>query len=166
MRMRDRLSRSRRGHFIHPLVLALVIALMLSACGDDASKTESSQPKPPVAQTPPPPMQPEPPKTARSYPVTEETRATYQYYCTQCHGLKGKGDGINARHVVVPPRDHTKAVYLESRSDEQLFHAIKHGGLSTGRAPCMPAWGNTFDDAMIHSLVSYIRELCECEGLT
>lgn len=163
--MRARLSDFMRSRLRLSFACALAFTVMLAACGDDAPQPESAQPKPPVAQTPPPPPQPEPAKAQRAYPVTDETRATYQYYCTQCHGLKGKGDGINARHVVVPPRDHTKAEYLESRSDEQLFHAIKHGGLSTGRAPCMPAWGNTFDDAIIHSLVSYIRELCECEGL-
>jgi len=95
--------------------------------------------------------------------VTEETREVYQSYCAQCHGKEGHGDGINASYLVVPPRDHTKADYIETRSDQQLFDAIKFGGLAVGRAPCMPAWGHTFDDNMIHSLVSYIRELCECK---
>ncbi len=95
--------------------------------------------------------------------VTEKTRQVYQRYCAQCHGEGGHGDGINAPYLVVPPRDHTKADYIETRSDQQLFDAIKFGGLAVGRAPCMPAWGHTFKDKMIHSLVSYIRELCECK---
>ena len=94
--------------------------------------------------------------------VTEKSRQVYQRYCAQCHGDEGHGDGINAPYLVVPPRDHTKADYIETRSDQQLFDAIKFGGLAVGRAPCMPAWGHTLDDNMIHSLVSYIRELCEC----
>jgi len=98
-------------------------------------------------------------------PVTDETRQLYQRYCTQCHGEKGHGDGINAPYLVVPPRDHTKADYLETRSDQQLFDVIKLGGLAVGRAPCMPAWGNTFEDKAIHSLVKYIRELCDCRAL-
>ena len=97
-------------------------------------------------------------------PVTEETRQTYQWYCSQCHGIKGKGDGINAKFLTVPPRNHTKAAYLETRTDEQLFEAIKFGGLSVGRAPCMPAWGFTLEDNTIHSLIRYIRELCHCEA--
>jgi mono/diheme cytochrome c family protein len=97
--------------------------------------------------------------------VTEETRQVYQRYCTQCHGVKGHGDGINAPYLVVPPRDHTKGDYLETRSDQQLFDVIKLGGLAVGRAPCMPAWGYTFEDKTIHSLVSYIRELCNCQSL-
>ena len=96
--------------------------------------------------------------------VTEETRKTYQRYCSQCHGNEGKGDGVNAKLLTVPPRNHTKADYLESRTDQQLFDAIKLGGLVVGRAPCMPAWGHTFDEKAIRSLVGYIRELCQCES--
>ena len=97
--------------------------------------------------------------------VTEETRQVYQHYCAQCHGVKGHGDGINAPYLVVPPRDHTKGDYLETRSDQQLFDVIKLGGLAVGRAPCMPAWGHTFENKTIHSLVRYIRELCDCKAL-
>ena len=97
--------------------------------------------------------------------VTAKTRETYQWYCAQCHGIKGKGDGINAKFLTVPPRNHTKAEYLETRTDEQFFQAIKFGGLSVGRAPCMPAWGHTLSDSTIHELVRYIRELCQCEAL-
>jgi cytochrome c oxidase cbb3-type subunit 3 len=95
--------------------------------------------------------------------VTEKTRQVYQLYCAQCHGEEGHGDGVNAMFLVVPPRDHTKADYIETRSDQQLFNAIKFGGLAVGRAPCMPAWGHTFKDKTVRSLVSYIRELCECK---
>ena len=97
--------------------------------------------------------------------VTEKTRQVYRRYCAQCHGVKGHGDGINAPYLVVPPRDHTKSDYLETRSDQQLFDAIKVGGLAIGRAPCMPAWEHTFESETIRSLVSYIRELCNCKAL-
>jgi cytochrome c oxidase cbb3-type subunit 3 len=97
--------------------------------------------------------------------VTEKTRQVYRRYCAQCHGVKGHGDGINAQYLVVPPRDHTKGDYLETRSDQQLFDAIKLGGLAVGRAPCMPAWEHTFENETIHSLVNYIRELCDCKAL-
>jgi cytochrome c oxidase cbb3-type subunit 3 len=97
--------------------------------------------------------------------VTEKTRQVYRRYCAQCHGVKGHGDGINAPYLVVPPRDHTKGDYLETRSDQQLFDAIKLGGLAVGRAPCMPAWEHTFENETIRSLVNYIRELCGCKAL-
>ena len=97
--------------------------------------------------------------------VTEKTRQVYRRYCAQCHGVKGHGDGINAPYLVVPPRDHTKSDYLETRSDQQLFDAINLGGLAVGRAPCMPAWEHTFEDKTIRSLVNYIRALCDCKAL-
>ena len=97
--------------------------------------------------------------------VKEKTERVYQWYCAQCHGFQGHGDGVNAPYLVVPPRDHTKSIYLETRSNQQLFEAIKLGGLAAGRAPCMPAWGHTLDDKTIQELVNYIRALCNCEAL-
>lgn len=150
---------SKRLSLISATAVFLGLAV-LSGCG---SETPTRQAQPPAEEVP-----------AVSGPsalvenvsqVTEETRQTYQWYCTQCHGEKGHGNGVNAPHLVVPPRDHTKASYLETRSDGQLFEAIKLGGLAVGRAPCMPAWGHTLDDKTIQSLVAYIRELCECEAL-
>ena len=104
-------------------------------------------------------------KKTKSHPVTEKTRMTYQWYCAQCHGINGKGNGINSPHLTVPPRNHTKAEYLETRSDQELFNAISKGGLKVGRAPCMPAWGETLDKQTIWSLVRYIRQLCKCKAI-
>ena len=142
--------------------IALLI-ILVTACGQSEQATSTAKPptqqevgeiREMTRQTPQP----------KIVPVTEETRQTYKWYCSQCHGVKGKGDGINAKFLTVPPRNHTKAAYLETRTDEQLFEAIKFGGLSVGRAPCMPAWGHTLAEDSIHSLVRYIRELCHCEA--
>lgn len=137
-----------------------LIALTNIGCGEKSPE----EPRPPLKAEShlPPPL-----KEASPEPVivTEKTRETYQWYCAQCHGIQGKGNGINAKFLTVPPRNHTKAEYLETRTDEQFFEAIKFGGLSVGRAPCMPAWGNTLSDSTIRELVRYIRELCQCEAL-
>jgi mono/diheme cytochrome c family protein len=138
------------------------LVLQLTGCGDNAKETTKATPPLTPEATQAPAMS-TPPAPAK-YAVTAETRQTYQWYCTQCHGLKGKGDGVNAKLLTVPPRDHTKGDYLETRTDKQLFDAIKLGGLAVGRAPCMPSWGHTLDEEMMHSLVRYIRELCECEA--
>ena len=137
----------------------LITAIGVFGCGEKQAK-----------KSPQLPLKAEPPtlslkKEVRPVIVTGKTRETYQWYCAQCHGIKGKGDGINAKFLTVPPRNHTKAEYLETRTDEQFFQAIKFGGLSVGRAPCMPSWGNTLNDSTIHALVRYIRELCQCEAL-
>ena len=139
----------------------ITLTILVSACGQN----EQSQKvvKPPTQQEIGEAITQNPqPQLAQ---VTEGTRQTYQWYCSQCHGIEGKGNGINAKFLTVPPRNHTKAAYLETRTDEQLFEAIKFGGLYVGRAPCMPAWGHTLEEDVIHSLVRYIRELCHCEAL-
>ena len=151
------------GNCLNIKIIALSLTALLSACGGEkqemegqkVSRPEATQPSPPVAQEP---------ATPEKIAVTQETRDTYKWYCAQCHGLKGKGDGINSAFLTVPPRDHTKADYLETRTDNQLFNAIKLGGVAVGRAPCMPAWGHTLEAPAIRSLVKYIRELCHCEA--
>lgn len=141
----------------------LMLIIGISGCGE--KKTEkTSVPKPPL-KTELQSLQLKEESVSEPVFVTEKTRKTYQWYCAQCHGIEGKGNGVNAKFLTVPPRDHTKAEYLETRTDEQFFEAIKFGGLSVGRAPCMPAWGNTLNDSTIYELVRYIRELCQCEAL-
>ena len=140
------------------LIGAIAFAGMLTGCGQDPEEEKpSSEPSASIPSAPS--------SAPRVHPVTQETRDTYQFYCAQCHGADGHGNGINAAHLTVPPRDHTKADYLETRTDEHLFTAIQQGGLAVGRAPCMPSWKHTLDENTIHSLVSYIRELCQCEAL-
>ena len=142
------------------LIGIVLLTILVTSCRQSEQTTSSSKPptKQEIREAIPKTQQP---KIVR---VTEDTRKTYQWYCSQCHGLKGKGDGINAKFLTVPPRNHTKASYLETRTDQQLFKAIMFGGLSVGRARCMPAWGHTLTEDTIHSLVRYIRELCHCEA--
>jgi mono/diheme cytochrome c family protein len=142
------------------LILIGGAALMATLIGCGQDPAEENPAAPPSVSTEPAHV-----PAPRAHPVTQETRDTYQFYCAQCHGTDGHGGGINAPYLTVPPRDHTKADYLETRTDEHLFTAIQQGGLAVGRAPCMPRWGDTLDDNTIHSLVSYIRELCHCEAL-
>ncbi len=142
------------------IILALFAIFWLFAC--DQSQKEKTASSPPIPSVSPVPLVQE---KLNPHPVTQETRKTYQWYCAQCHGVKGKGNGINSPYVTVPPRNHTKPDYLETRSDQELFDAIDQGGLKIGRAPCMPSWGSTFNEETIWSLVRYIRELCKCEAV-
>lgn len=86
--------------------------------------------------------------------------ALYQVYCTQCHGLKGSGGGLNAAHMTVMPRDHTDAGEMSARTDEELFKVIKHGGKSINKSVLMPSWGGNLGDEDIHALVAHLRNLC------
>ena len=142
------------------IVAGMILWALSAGCGPDSTEEKPAPPRAESAATAPA-VSP----TAHAYPVTARTRETYQFYCAQCHGAGGHGNGINAPYLTVPPRDHTKADYLETRSDAHLFTAIQKGGLAVGRAPCMPSWEHTLDEDTMHSLVSYIRELCRCEAL-
>lgn len=86
----------------------------------------------------------------------------YEIYCAQCHGVQANGNGINAPHMSVQPRDHTDASEMGSRSDEELFKVIQQGGKAINKSVLMPAWGDNLSDAQIHALVRHLRSLC-CE---
>lgn len=84
----------------------------------------------------------------------------YEVYCTQCHGLKGNGGGINAAHMSVLPRDHTDTGEMSARTDEELFKVIKQGGKSINKSVLMPMWGGNLSDQDIYALVDHLRKLC------
>ena len=89
--------------------------------------------------------------------VEETGRRIYVSICAYCHGEKGDGFGLNASNLDTPPRDHTDAAYMNSRTDEQLFAVIKHGGAAQGKSALMPPWGGRLTDREITALVSYVR---------
>jgi cytochrome c oxidase cbb3-type subunit III len=88
----------------------------------------------------------------------------YRTYCVQCHGLKGKGNGVNVRDMSVQPRDHTDPQGMGGLSDEVIFKAIKEGGPAVTKSVLMPPWGGVLSDEQIRSLVPYLRTLCGCKG--
>ena len=90
----------------------------------------------------------------------EETgRRVYISICAYCHGVDADGFGINASTLDVPPRDHTDATYMTSRTNEQLFAVIKYGGALQGKSALMPPWGGRLSDREIAALVAYLRSL-------
>lgn len=88
----------------------------------------------------------------------------YKTYCVQCHGMQGKGNGVNVRDMAVQPRDHTDPVAMNGLSDARIFQAIKEGGPAVTKSVLMPAWGSVLTDAEINDLVAYLRVLCGCTG--
>lgn len=86
----------------------------------------------------------------------------YRAYCSQCHGLEGDGYGVNAADMDIQPKDHTDREEMLTRSDEDLFKAIKHGGKAVDKSVLMPNWDANMSDTQIHALVDYLRTLC-CE---
>jgi mono/diheme cytochrome c family protein len=88
----------------------------------------------------------------------------YAHYCASCHGVRGEGDGFNARDLPVPPAKHASAAAMSRRPDDALYDAIAAGGYVMNRSNRMPAFGETLAPAEIRALVRHIRRLCGCEG--
>jgi cytochrome c oxidase cbb3-type subunit III len=99
------------------------------------------------------------PGTGRADPPIEKV---YQTYCVQCHGLRKNGSGINLPALTVRPRDHTDTKAMGDTSNDELFKAIKEGGLSVNKSILMPAWGGVLTDPQITAMVVYLREVCHC----
>jgi len=76
----------------------------------------------------------------------------YQATCARCHGVDGKGGGVDAGTTpVTPPSlvDHAAA-----HPDGDLFYWIQNG-LPGG----MPAWGSQLTDSQIWDIVNYLRSI-------
>ncbi len=87
-------------------------------------------------------------------------KTLYKIYCTQCHGLEGDGYGINVADMEVLPRDHTETKEMKTRTDKDLFKAIKFGGKAIDKSVLMPNWDGNLSDRQIDDLVEYLRVLC------
>lgn len=97
----------------------------------------------------------------------------YKFYCTQCHGMEGKGDGANSNpkkvgielpEMSVTPRNHTNPVDMEKLSDIDVENAIISGGGAVSKSTIMPPFGKTLTEAEVKDLVAYLRKLCKCKG--
>jgi len=99
---------------------------------------------------------------ASPFSYAEEAYLNYKQYCMQCHGMHGKGDGVNVPAMNVLPRDHSDNKYMMTRTNTEIYKAIKFGGPAVNKSVKMPAWGDTFTEQELQELVGHIRTLC-CE---
>lgn len=94
-----------------------------------------------------------------------DPKATFDFYCAQCHGEKGDGKGVNVtKDFATDPRNFTNKEDMEKRSDEDIRAVIKDGGPAISKSPLMPPWGNTLSAAEVEELLGYVRKLCNCKG--
>ena len=124
-----------------------------------ASYLMQREPTPPVPRPALPPAAPRPDSTQAG-----ATAALYARLCAPCHGVRGEGDGYNARNLPVRPTAHADKRYMSTRSDDALFDAISAGGYVMNRSSRMPPFGSTLTRQQIWGLVAYLRRLCRCEG--
>ena len=97
--------------------------------------------------------------------VDAGTKEVFNFYCAQCHGTGGKGDGPNVTDdFPVNPRNFTKKDEMNKLTDADIKNVILKGGPVASKSPMMPPWGKTLSNEEIDSLVLYVRELCQCKG--
>ena len=96
-----------------------------------------------------------------------DAKEVFTFYCAQCHGLEGNGDGPNVTaDFPVTPRKFSNADEMNKLTDADLRNAILDGGPAVSKSAMMPPWSKTLTDEEVGALVGYLRELCACEGKT
>ena len=94
-----------------------------------------------------------------------EVEKVFKFYCAQCHGASGKGDGPNVtKDFPVSPRDFTNAKEMSKLSDADIKNVVLDGGPVVSKSPMMPPWGKTLKIEEVDALVGYLRKFCGCEG--
>ncbi len=94
-----------------------------------------------------------------------EVEENFKFYCAQCHGLDGNGDGPNvSKDFPVTPRAFTSAKEMDKLTDADIKNVIMDGGPAASKSPMMPPWSKTLTEAQVDGLVKYLRELCKCKG--
>jgi cytochrome c oxidase cbb3-type subunit 3 len=94
-----------------------------------------------------------------------EVEKVFKFYCAQCHGLGGKGDGPNVtKDFPVSPRNFTNAKEMNKLTDADIKNVILDGGPAASKSPMMPPWSKTLTEAEVDALIGHLRKLCACKG--
>src|SRR3989344_6874513 len=85
--------------------------------------------------------------TGKGTAFAASAEENYKFYCAQCHGLDGKGEGVNAKpktvglelpDMSVTPRNHTSPEDMKKLTDTDIEKAIKGGGVAVRKSTLMP----------------------------
>jgi mono/diheme cytochrome c family protein len=98
------------------------------------------------------------PRQLSEMKVTATSRGAggFVRYCSSCHGVEGRGDGLNAFNIKTSPRDFTDTAAMRSKSVSSIQHVIQTGGAVNGLSRDMPPWGKTLDSSSITDLGEYV----------
>lgn len=81
--------------------------------------------------------------------------------CASCHGPGGRPDPESpiVRSLGIEPADLTDPLFNSREPAIDWELVVRHGGRALGLSSQMPAWGSSFTDAEIASLVAYVKTL-------
>lgn len=79
----------------------------------------------------------------------------YDFRCSSCHGVEGRGRGPVADQLVVAPANFAVDTLIAAGDFEGLFRRIRAGGGEV-HGSAMPPWGQIFGDQEIWDLVAFI----------
>ncbi len=88
--------------------------------------------------------------------LAADAAANWENHCSSCHGADGRGDTKMGKKLKI--RDLTDAAYQAGFTDEDAFHAMKHGLKNEAGKTTMKAIEGLSDDEM-HALVAFVRGL-------
>jgi len=96
--------------------------------------------------------------------LAADALANYNWYCAQCHGDAGTGDGPNAgKDLPVAPRNLTKKEEMAKFSEEMIFNTLTKGGPANNLSSLMPPFGNVLTSDERKALSKLVRaEFCKC----
>lgn len=89
----------------------------------------------------------------------ERARPTYDQFCATCHGAEGRGDGVMSKFLDPKPKDLADREYMDTRSDYQIYLAIKKGGAEVGLSDKMAPWEPLISEQEIRDLTLLVRTL-------
>ena len=96
--------------------------------------------------------------------VAATAEENFRWFCAQCHGPEGRGDGINhTPDLPVRPRNLTDPKDVGQFSDEEMVATITRGGAVNDLSAIMPPWGDRLSEGEIRDLIRFIRGLCGCQ---
>lgn len=129
------------------LVFGLLLLALVAACGQTAPpETRPS----PVAAAPAGAGGAAGDTTERA--PTSGGAAMYRYYCAQCHGATGLGDGPSVGSLRT--QGGLNLTILGSKSDDEIYNTI-----SAGKGTEMPPWELVLTPDQRRELVAYLRTL-------
>ncbi|RJP48457.1 MAG: cytochrome c [Anaerolineaceae bacterium] len=125
-------------------IMALLLTLILSACGGTPTPAVSFAPVPPEFAGKTSPL---------GADAADAGALNYATYCESCHGASGLGDGPAAA-ALNPPAANLLTVASQVE-DDYLFWRISEGKMGTA----MVGWGSVLNEEQIWQVVAYIRTL-------